>query len=57
MVDRRRKILKLHWIKHPKILPPPKKRNLDQKIDNSKPDIWSLLISDFQVESLKANKN
>ena len=36
---------------------PPKKRNSDQKINDSKPHIWKLLISDFQVESLKPNKN
>ena len=35
---------------------PPKKRNFDQKINYSKPHISSLLISDFHVESLKANK-
>ena len=28
---------------------------MDQKINDSKLHIWSLLLSDFQVESLKAN--
>ena len=45
----------LHWIKRSKTVPP-KKRNFDQKINYSKPHISSLLISDFHVESLKANK-
>ena len=35
----------------------PKKRNLDQKINYSKPHVWSLLILNFQLESLKASKN
>ena len=55
MADQGRKLLKLHWIKHPKIVQ--KKRILDQKILDSKPHIWSLLISDFQIECLKANNN
>ena len=55
MFGRRRQILKLHWIKRSKTVPP-KKRNFDQKINYSKPHISSLLISDFHVESLKANK-
>ena len=42
-VDRRRKILKIHWLKCPKTAP--KKRNFDQKIDDWNPYIWSLSIN------------
>ena len=47
MVDQQRKKFKITL----------DKRNLDQKINGSKPDIWKLLISDFKVESLKPDKN
>ena len=32
-------------------------RNLNQKLNDSKPHIWSLSISDFLVKSLKGTKN
>ena len=52
----RRKISKLHWLKRPKIVT--KKRNLDQKIHDSKSHIWSLSFNfRFSSKSLKANKN
>ena len=42
----RRKNLKLHWLKRPETVP--QKRNLEQKINYSKPHIWNLsFISDF----------
>ena len=34
MVDRRPKILKIRWLKHPKTVP--KKRNLDQQVNDEK---------------------
>ena len=40
MVGRWRNISKSHWVKRPKTIP--KKRNLDQEINYSKPHIWSL---------------
>ena len=52
MVGRRRKILKiLHWLKCPKTVP--KKTNLDQKINDYKPHIWSLSIN-FGFSSRKS---
>ena len=43
MVGRRRKTLKLHWLKRSKIVQ--KKENLDQKTNDSKPHICSLSIN------------
>ena len=43
MVGRGQNILKLHWLKRPKTVP--KKRNLDQKVNDSEPCIWSLSIN------------
>ena len=37
------KILKLHWLNHPKTVP--RKQNHDQKINYSEPHIWSLSIN------------
>ena len=56
MVGRRRKILKSYCLKCPKIVP--KNRNLDQKINYSKPNLFGVyfLISGFLAQSIKANK-
>ena len=43
MVGRQQKILKNHWLKRPKAVPP-KKRNLDQNINDSKSHIWNSLL-------------
>ena len=43
MAGRGQKILKLHWLNCPKTVP--RKQNLDQKINDSKPNIWSLFIN------------
>ena len=51
MFGQRRKILKLHWLKHPKTVP--KKRNLDQKVNDSKRHIWSLSLN-FRFSSRKS---
>ena len=67
MVDRRQKIKKKHWLKHPKAISP-KKRNLDQNINESKSRVFILiqmfqwaskffLIADLLAESLKTNRN
>ena len=45
MVGRRHKALILHWLKRAKTVP--RKRNLDQKINSSKPHLWILSI-DFK---------
>ena len=55
MVDRRRKISKLHWLKRPK--KSRKKRNLDPKINSSKLHIWSLSFSSRFSSILEFNKN
>ena len=51
MVDRRQKIKKKHWLKRPKAVP--KKRNLDQNINNSKSHIWNsfyeIIVSGMQL--------
>ena len=50
------KKLKVNWLKHPQ--ESPKKRNLDQKINDSKPHIWSLSFNfRFHEGVLVANKN
>ena len=51
MVGRRQKFLKLDWLKHLKIVS--KKRNLHQKINNSKSHIQSLSFS-FRFSSRKS---
>ena len=50
MVNRRQKILKLHWLKRPKKVP--NKRNLDQKMNDWKPNNWSLYFN-FRFSSRK----
>ena len=50
MLDRRRKILKFHWLKRSKTVP--NKRNLDPKINDSKPRNWSLCFN-FRFSSRK----
>ena len=54
MVGQQRKVLKLHWMQRFETVPPQK--NILPKND-SKSHICSLLISDIQIECLKANKN
>ena len=51
MVGRRQKTLELHWLKRPKRIP--KRRNLDQKINDSKSHIWRICLN-FRFSSRKA---
>ena len=51
MVGRRRKISKLHWLKCPQTIL--KKRNLDHKINYSKPQFWNLSFN-FRFFSIKS---
>ena len=50
MVGWQRNIFKLHWLKCPETVP---KNNLGQKINDSKPHIWSLPIN-FRFSSRKS---
>ena len=51
LVGHRRKMLNSHWLKHAKTVP--KKQNLGQKINDSKPHIWSLSIPQSQQKLAK----
>ena len=53
IVGRQRKILKLDWLKRSKTVPG--KRNLDQKINGTKPHIWSSSIN-FRFSGIKPTK-
>ena len=50
MIGQRQQMLKLHLLTRPKTVP--KKQNLDQKINYSKPNIWSLSFN-FKFSSRK----
>ena len=52
MFDQRRETLKAHWVKRPKIVQK-RLRNMNQKINHSKHDIWSLSFT-FRFSARKS---